>query len=142
MPAYDRAKLRAMIRRAERARSKQNKGKALEDLVVYLFTMIPGVTLSARDEKNVFETEEIDVAFWNEQEPDGLKAFDEILLTECKNWSEPVGSMEVNWFLSKIEDRGERFGILLAMNGITGKARDLTAAHKIVANFFCGSASA
>jgi glycine cleavage system regulatory protein len=37
--------------------------------------------------------------------------------------------------LSKIEQRGERFGILLAMNGITGDAADLTEAHKIVANF-------
>jgi hypothetical protein len=52
----------------------------------------------ARDKKNAFRTEEIDVAFWNEQEPDGLKAFDETILTECKNWSKPVGSMEVNWF--------------------------------------------
>src|SRR5439155_19280945 len=114
---------------------KAKKGKALEDLAVYLFTMIPGLTLSARDETNVFETEEIDVAFWNEQEPAGLKAFDEMILTECKNWSEPVGSLEVNWFLNRIEERGERFGILLAMNGITGKGKDLTAAHKIVANF-------
>jgi hypothetical protein len=43
--------------------------------------------------------------------------------------------MEVNWFLSKIEQRGERFGILIAANGITGDARERTDARKVIANY-------
>jgi hypothetical protein len=135
MPAYSRAKIRKFFARSDAAATNAEKGTALEALAEYLFTKVPGLTVVARDRKNVFQTEELDLAFWNEQEPDGLKAFDATLLVECKNWSKPVGSMAVNWFLSKIEQRGERFGVLLAMNGITGDAKDLTDAHKIVANF-------
>ncbi len=43
------------------------KGKALEDLTCYVFDKIPGISVTARNELNMFDTEEIDVAFWNEQ---------------------------------------------------------------------------
>jgi hypothetical protein len=52
---------------------------------------------------------------------------------ECKSWSKPVGSEHVAWFLSKIENRGLDFGILLAMSGITGDARDKGQVHYEVA---------
>ena len=82
---------------------------------------------------NAFETEEIDVAFYNDQEPHGLRGFNQILLLiECKNWSKTVGSMEVSWFLTKIRNRGLDFGILVAANGVTGDAHDKTAAHNVV----------
>ena len=53
-------------------------------------------------------------------------------IIECKNWSNPVGSMEVSWFITKIRDRGLDFGVLVAANGVTGDARDKTAAHHVV----------
>lgn len=40
----------------------------------------------------------------------------------------------MNWFDTKLRNRGMEFGILVATKGITGNAYDLTAAHKIVAD--------
>ena len=108
------------------------KGKAFEDLVCYLFGHIPGVEITQRNALNNFATEEIDVAIWNEKRPKGLYFLPHIVLIECKNWSNPVSSIEVNWFASKLENRGRDYGILIANNGITGAAADLTAAHSIV----------
>ena len=44
---------------------------------------------------------ELGVAFFNDQHPKGLKAFNSFLLIECKNWSSTVGSVEVGAFISK-----------------------------------------
>jgi Restriction endonuclease len=57
----------------------------------------------------------------------------DIVLVECKNWSKSVGSTEVNWFDAKLRSRGLLYGILIAAQGITGDAQDLTAAHHVIA---------
>jgi hypothetical protein len=124
--------IQALFQAADLAKTKHAKGKAFEDLVCHLFLQIPGVVNPQRNKKNVFDTEEIDVAFWNEQDPAGLKSFNAILLVECKNWTSAVGSIDVNWFISKIENRGLDFGVLVAANGITGSTEDKTDAHDVV----------
>jgi hypothetical protein len=108
------------------------KGKAFEDLICYLFDLIPGVEITQRNTMNAFNTEEIDVAVWNDKKPKGLFFLPHIILIECKNWTNPVSSIEVNWFGSKLERRGRDFGILIANNGITGNATDLSSAHSII----------
>lgn len=109
------------------------QGRALEDLICYIFTQVPGISITRRNEMNAFQTEEIDVALWNDGHPEGLFFLPNIILVECKNWSNRVGSGEVNWFDTKLRNRGLNFGLLVATNGITGNADDLTAAHSIVA---------
>ena len=133
MPSYSRRTVAKHFQRAAKATTTTEKGKALEDLACYLFEKIPGVSVAERNQKNTYATEEIDVAFWNELDPAGLKSFNAIILVECKNWSKPVGSMEVNWFITKIQDRGLDFGILIAASGITGSAEDKKEAHALVA---------
>jgi hypothetical protein len=132
MPAYSAAVIKGCFQLANTAPTAAAKGKALEDVACYVFGMIPGLELSERNKKNVYDTEEIDVAFWNEQHPAGLKNLNFIILVECKNWSSPVGSSEVSWFITKIQDRGLDFGILLAANGVTGSAAEKDAAHDVV----------
>lgn len=110
-----------------------DQGRALEDLICYVFTQVPGVSITKRNEMNAFHTEEIDVALWNDGHPDGLFFLPNIILVECKNWSNSVVSAEVNWFDTKLRNRGLGFGMLVATNGITGNTEDLTAAHSIVA---------
>lgn len=110
------------------------QGRALEDLICYIFTQIPGISITRRNEKNTFYTEEIDVALWNDAFSDGLFFLSNIILVECKNWSKSVGSEEVSWFDTKLRNRGLDFGILVATKGITGNTIDLTAAHSIVAS--------
>jgi hypothetical protein len=109
------------------------RGKAFEDLISHLFDRIPGVEITQRNAMNVFNTEEVDIAIWNNKKPKGLYFLPHIVLIECKNWSNPVSSIEVNWFASKLESRGRDFGILIANNGVTGDPADLTAAHAVLA---------
>lgn len=110
----------------------QIKGKAFEDLACYLFETIPGVSIALRNQMNAFNNEEIDVAIWNDKSRYGLDFLPNVVLVECKNWSNPVSSIEVNWFCQKIASRGLDFGILIANNGITGNAADLGAAHNTI----------
>jgi len=109
------------------------KGRAFEDLTCYLFETIPGISITQRNQMNAFQNEEIDVAIWNERSKYGLSFLPNIILIECKNWRAPVSSNEVSWFCNKLASRGLDFGILIANNGITGNAQDLTAAHSIIA---------
>ncbi len=91
--------------------------------------------MTERNEYSAFDTEEIDVACWNERSPGGLAAqeFPHIILIECKNWSKPLSSMEVAWFITKLWARGRTFGILVAACGITGNSRDLNRSHHLIA---------
>ena len=109
------------------------QGKALEDLVCYLFGKIPGISVTHRNQLNTFATEEIDVALWNEKRRPGFHFLPHVLLIEAKNWSAPVGSAEVAWFDRKLRDRGLDLGILVAIRGVTGNTADRTAAHQIIA---------
>lgn len=132
MPKFSLKKIKDLFARSDAATLKSDKGKRLEELAVYLFEMVPGISMTARDKKNTYDTEEIDVALWNEQHAKGFKTLNFLILVECKNWSSPVGSMEVNWFLTKIRHRALDFGILIAANGITGSDKDKKQAHDVV----------
>jgi hypothetical protein len=109
------------------------RGAALEELAEELFASIPGVEFTVRNNKDAFATQEIDVAVWNQGDPAGLLDFPNVFLIECKNWSAPVGSMEIAWFDTKLRLKGCSFGVLIALQGITGKPHSLTAAYSIVA---------
>lgn len=91
-----------------------------------------GVSVTARNEMNAFDAEEIDIAFWNEGAPNGLRLFDHLLLVECKNWSAPVGYPELAVFYDKLQSRGRPIGILVAARGITGDRMLRTAAHEVL----------
>jgi hypothetical protein len=133
MAALSSEQIRAFFEQGDRAPTRAEQGRALEDLACYVFGLVPGISVTMRNALNVFDSEEIDVAFWNELDPRGLPFLPRILLVECKNWSRPVGSDEVAWFDRKLEARGLSFGILVAARGITGEPVGRTAAHQIVA---------
>jgi hypothetical protein len=135
MARFSRARIARLLREADAATDATTQGKKFEDLAAYLFGAVPGIQVTERNEYSAFGTEEIDIACWNERHPDGLASieFPAIILIECKNWSRPVGSLEVAWFIMKVWGRGQRFGILLAANGITGNGRDLSRAHQLIA---------
>lgn len=134
MPAIDQHIVQAHLTAGEQGATTSIQGKALEDLICYVFGLVPGIAITHRNELNAFATEEIDVALWNDHATDGLGFLPNIILVECKNWSNPVSSNEVSWFDTKLRNRGLDFGILVATRGITGDAQDLTAAHAIVAS--------
>lgn len=132
MPKFSNEIINNYLEANEQSKTTFQKGRVLEDLVCYLFEQVPGVSIGKRNALNTFESEEIDVAFWNRMDVDGFYFLPNIILVECKNWSQPVGSEEVNWFDSKLKRRGQPFGILIAANGITGNSQKIEAAHEII----------
>ena len=116
----------AGLRACDAATTTHAKGKALEDLIANLFEQVPGIEHVQRNILNCFDTEEIDLAIGNAGVQHGLAAFPDVLLVECKNWSKAVGSQEVAYFIARVQQRGCSCGILVAMNGVTGDATDLT----------------
>lgn len=133
MTPIDRAHVIALFATGDTATTTTARGRALEDLITYLFELIPGITVTARNELNAFKAEEIDVAFWNEGDPVGLRMFDHLILVECKNWSTPAGYPELAVFFDKLQSRGRPLGIFVAASGITGDPSSLTAAHSVLA---------
>jgi hypothetical protein len=133
MPVLDQTALRHFIEVSAAAATTTEQGRALEQFICRLFDQIPGIAITHRNEMNVFRTEEIDVALWNDGFPDGLSFLPDIILVECKNWSKRVGSEEVSWFREKLRDRGLDFGILITTQGITGNPEELTGAQFVIA---------
>jgi hypothetical protein len=103
MPAIDQAQIADFVKVGLNGNTVVEQGKALEDLVCYLFNLIPGVSITHRNELNAFDTEEIDIAVWNDGGPDGLSFQPNIILIECKNWSARVGSGEVAGLIRSCE---------------------------------------
>ena len=118
---------------ARRTRGSQARGTLYEDLVCSLFQSVAGITITQRNSFNVRGSQEIDIAFWNDQHPDGFWFLPNVILVECKNWMAPVTSSEVAWFHDKVRKRGLDFGILFAATGVSGDRRSLSDAHDIVA---------
>ncbi len=134
MPRISRRRIHGFFRRVASNHATTVQGRALEDLVCYLFGLVPGIDVATRNRLNAFDTEEIDVAFWNKRSQRGLDFLpSSILLVECKNWSSPVGSQEVSYFATRLRHRGCDHGVLVAANGITGTAEDLNRAHQQIA---------
>lgn len=133
MTAIDQLRINTFFKIGEEAATTTARGRALDDLVAYLFGLVPGITETARNSLNAFAAEEIDVAFWNEGLAEGLRLFDHILLVECKNWAGRVGYPELAVFYDKLKSRGRPMGILVAAAGITGEESELTRAHSVLA---------
>jgi len=83
------------------------KGKALETLIVALFSSIEGFNVI--DSNVNTQTEEIDVVIRNESQHPTWQKESSLILVECKNWySKRVGKNEFVLFKEKIENRTGR----------------------------------
>ncbi|MGW4367013.1 restriction endonuclease [Nocardia takedensis] len=130
MTGLDPMEVQEFLRRARSATDTDAQGKAYEALAAYLFESIPGC-FTDRDLTSYFRTEQIDVAVANNKQLDGLFALPHVFLIECKNWSSPVDSSTLGYFINILRSRGVEVGILIAANGITGDAQDKTNAHAL-----------
>jgi hypothetical protein len=133
MAQFSAIRIQALFQTGDTASTTTEKGRALEDLICYILQKVPGIEVAKRNTLNAFQTEEIDVAFWNSRQHNGLYFLPNIILVECKNWSHPLGSQEVAYFIQRLQNRGRDLGILIASNGITGSTDDLSRAHYEIA---------
>lgn len=108
------------------------KGTPLEQFLAWLLAHIPGFEVTATDVFSHGGSNEVDVIVWNYQQQGGFPTFGDVILVECKNWTEAVDSSAVAWFDWKMRLGGATVGILVAANGITGVAHRATAAWSIV----------
>jgi hypothetical protein len=129
MAALNQRRIQELLTEGDVAGTAYEKGRKLELLIAYVFGKIPGVDFYKSNIVNNPGSEEVDVAFFNNKQRNGLPFFEYLLLVECKNWSGPVGAANVREFVTKLERRACAYGVLVAANGITGNAQDRSAAH-------------
>lgn len=100
------------------------KGRLLEQIFVRLFQLDGSFIVLEHNIRT--ETEEIDIVvqpdtsspFWSKVSPP-------MLLLECKNWKEKIGTKELQVFATKIENRPKilcRIGYLISISGFTNDA--------------------
>jgi restriction endonuclease Mrr len=130
MAQISQIKVTTILHKCDNGATAEERGKAFEDLVKYLFSRIPGMKYNQQDRIDYSNTQEIDLAFWN----DKLSFLPYVILIECKNWKDPIGSPEVIVFKEKLNSRGLEFGIIVATNGLTGNTADRNAAHNVISS--------
>ncbi len=108
--------LDALVNAVEKASSKDERGRSLEELISRLFETILGFTVTDRIRT---ATEEIDITVLNDSNDPRFKRESAILLAECKNWRDKCGKNEFVLFKEKIDNRSNRcsLGFLISWNG-------------------------
>jgi hypothetical protein len=99
-------------------------------MLSYLLESVPGCHVQ-RNTLNYYGTEEVDITVANEKADGGLRMLPEIFLVECKNWSDPVDSTTLGYFVNVVVDRGCSLGVLAAASGITGHQEHRSRAYAI-----------
>jgi len=120
----------------EAAATTEQKGAALEDVVVSSFCKVSGIGFLRRDQTNNAGSSEIDILLFNRRHPLGLPFLSDYLIFECKNWAARVDSTTVASFIAKVRAARLELGILVAANGVTGDPLQRTAANGIIRQAF------
>jgi hypothetical protein len=132
MARYSKLRILQYLQEADDATTADEKGEKLELLARYLFERIPGVSFHAKNILDGNRAHELDVVFWNLQNQSAICFLDPVIIVECKHTANPVSSRDVGWFVRKLQDRGANYGILIALNGITGVRDGVSNAHSEV----------
>lgn len=106
------------------------RGRHLENMLTYLLESVPGCQVQ-RNTLNYYGTEEADLTVANERISGGLRMLPDMFLVECKNWSHPVDSTTLGYFVNVVVDRGCTLGVLAAARGITGHQEHRSRAYAI-----------
>jgi hypothetical protein len=90
--------------KANKEKTTQEKGKILENLISTWITSDDNFCVKTVNSRT--ESEEIDIIVENKAKTDFLKQLQSpLILVECKNWSDKVGSKEIRDFAQKIQNR-------------------------------------
>jgi hypothetical protein len=115
-----RPSLRVLLDHMDNAPDDQSKGKRLEDVAFYLFSLLPGC-VPRRNLLDLAGASEYDLVVSNMSPTSSLRGdvFGRDFLIECKNWNRAVGAEHVGYFLFRMGLTHCRFGVILSRQGIT-----------------------
>lgn len=110
------------------ASDRHNKGRLLEDFIAMFLGTVPGFRIPLDGRNLRTDAEELDVAvevdgFWLHQR------YGVFTICECKNWSAAVSWDELAILREKLAARSCRFGIFIALNGVTAGFREKMKAY-------------
>ena len=92
-----------------------------------VFLCVPSIDLHIQNALDYADAGEIDLIFINNNtKGNGFYFLSNVVVVECKNWRQPIGSGQVRVFIDKMRERACQFGILIATHGIYRRCR---AAH-------------
>jgi hypothetical protein len=120
MARYSKAKILKLLRESDNAPNTYIKGAKLEELGRYIVEKIPGIEFCDKNFLDGTRSQEIDLAFTHQRVPNDILISDPIIIIECKNKQNAIGSIEVGWFVRKLQDRGLNYGVIMSLSGITG----------------------
>ena len=126
----DNNKIRKLLNYRESRNNIGTSGKPLEELAYYIFNIIPGIEILAKNQLDKYHSHEIDLVLWNDQDRNGLYFLPPRIIIECKNWKDPVNVKELSWFIQKVKSNGLSLGILVAQTGISGSESGGTHAYR------------
>ncbi|TET06329.1 MAG: hypothetical protein E3J86_15075 [Candidatus Thorarchaeota archaeon] len=113
--------LESLLIAAKNATSTDTKGKTLEKLAEYVFnsvegfSVLPSVRTSTGELDRIVRVERYDDPF--------ILSIGAHFIIEAKNWKTPVSAKDVALFSTKLQKHQCKFGVLVAMNGITGEGK-------------------
>lgn len=136
MATYSRRRIAADFAASDVAATTTERGRLLEALIAYLFARCAGVRHGGNNLLNAAGSSEVDVCFWNDRVTGSIDFLPQILVAECKNTTERVGSDAVRIFQSKLQQMYLTHGILVAAHGITGDEANQRAAHDLIRTTF------
>ena len=136
MAALSSPRIRKALADSDVATTTTERGRLLEDIIAYMFARCRGVRHHGNNLLNAAGSSEIDVCFWNSRLAGSFDFLPEIIVVECKNTADPLGSAAVRIFESKLRSMRLGLGILVATNGITGNEDNLRAAHDVIRTSF------
>ena len=99
MARISKARVARAFREGGTATTAAERGRALEDLLVYLFRKIAGIRLVRRNALTMDMSSEIDLVLRNDKS--ALDFLPNALLFESKNWKGRVDSASVSFFITK-----------------------------------------
>lgn len=113
-------------RKAQSSTDANEKGRMLESIVKEIIELVPGLKVTASNVDTGIE--EVDIQIRNHNREHVWAEFEGMIFAECKNWSKPVDSAEVDHFVSELKRHNIHIGILVATKGVTGSPHQKTGA--------------
>ncbi len=113
---------------------KKKKGAHFEDFCAYLMSCMPGFEVQRRVQTGDYH---FDALIRNKSNATDYRSdFGIYIITESKNWSDPIGPQEISYFASKMLFHDIRTGIIFSQKGNTGKGENRNAALTLLKSFY------